>query len=62
MYTIIWQEKVGDDYIDRWDRVEKESLVPYLQEITKDDYVCAGDIWIFPPTADDLATTADEWL
>lgn len=60
MYTILWLE----NGLDRWDRFEsQEEIKNKLKEIEKHPDTCPlGDIWIFPPTADTLAFTGEDFL
>ena len=54
MWTIMWTENSQD----RWDRLEtKEEVMQLLDSLDKNSGVSKGDVWIFPPQADDLALT-----
>ena len=51
MWTIMWTENSQD----RWDRLEtKEEVMQLLDSLDKNSGVSKGDVWIFPPQADDL--------
>lgn len=54
MYTVIWQELNGNDFIDKWDRLEtKEEVFNLLKELENNPDVCENDVWIFPPEVDE---------
>lgn len=56
MYTVIWQELNGNDYMDKWDRFEtKEEVKELLDKLKKNQDVCEHDVWIFTPEADNYA-------
>lgn len=68
MYTVIWQETGVNKWdgrevsIDRWDRFEtKEEVKEHLAMLEASGSVCLGDVWIFPPQADDLAIEGDHF-
>lgn len=58
MYTVIWQE--GGQ--DRWDRFKtKKEVLKKLAEIDETPEASPlGDVWVFPPKADDFAFAGDE--
>lgn len=57
MWTIMWTENSQD----RWDRLEtKEEVMQLLDSLDKNSGVSKGDVWIFPPQADDLALTGND--
>lgn len=58
MYTVIWTEN-GSDHWDRFER--KEDVDSQLEQLKNNPEVCLGDIWIFPPQADEYAVAGDEW-
>ena len=54
MWTVLWK----DGEKDRWDRFETEDEVwELLDKLTENPDVCAGEAWIIPPAANDLALT-----
>lgn len=58
MWTIMWTENSQD----RWDRLEtKEEVMQLLDSLDKNSVVSKGDVWIFPPQADDLALTGNDF-
>lgn len=58
MWTIMWTENSQD----RWDRLEtKEEVMQLLDSLDKNSGVSKGDVWIFPPKADDLALTGNDF-
>ena len=58
MWTIMWTENSQD----RWDRLEtKEEVMQLLDSLDKKSGVSKGDVWIFPPQADDLALTGNDF-
>lgn len=58
MWTIMWTENSQD----RWDRLEtKEEVMQLLDSLDKNSGVSKGDVWIFPPQADDLALTGNDF-
>ena len=58
MWTIMWTENSQD----RWDRLEtKDELMQLLDSLDKNSCVSKGDLWIFPPQADDLALTGNDF-
>lgn len=58
MWTIMWTENSQD----RWDRLEtKEEVMQLLDSLDKNSGVSKGDAWIFPPQADDLALTGNDF-
>lgn len=58
MWTIMWTENSQD----RWDRLEtKEEVMQLLDSLDKNSSVSKGDVWIFPPQADDLALTGNDF-
>lgn len=60
MYTVIWQELNGNDYMDRWDSFETEEEVKeLLNKLAEDPNVCEHDVLIFTPEADNYAVGYD---
>ena len=58
MWTIMWTENSQD----RWDRLEtKEEVMQLLDSLDKNSGVSKGDVLIFPPQADDLALTGNDF-
>ena len=58
MWTIMWTENSQD----RWDRLEtKEEVMQLLDSLDQNSGVSKGDVWIFPPQADDLALTGNDF-
>lgn len=58
MWTIMWTENSQD----RWDRLEtKEEVMQLLDSLDKNSGVSKADVWIFPPQADDLALTGNDF-
>lgn len=58
MWTIMWTENSQD----RWDRLEtKEEVMQLLDSLDKNSGESKGDVWIFPPQADDLALTGNDF-
>lgn len=58
MWTIMWTENSQD----RWDRLEtKEEVMQLLDSLDNNSGVSKGDVWIFPPQADDLALTGNDF-
>ena len=58
MWTIMWTENSQD----RWDRLEtKEEVMQLLDSLDKNSGGSKGDVWIFPPQADDLALTGNDF-
>lgn len=58
MWTIMWTENSQD----RWDRLEtKEEVMQLLDSLDKNPGVSKSDVWIFPPQADELALTGNDF-
>ena len=58
MWTKMWTE----NYQDRWDRLEtKEEVMQLFDSLDNNSGVSKGDVWIFPPQADDLALTGNDF-
>lgn len=50
MYTVIWQELNGNDFIDKCDRLEtKKEVFNLLKELKNNPDVCKNDVFIFLP-------------
>ena len=58
MWTICWSSK---EHGDGWDRFEaREDVINLANTLHLEGDVCADDILIFPPEADELTIPYDE--
>lgn len=59
MYTMLWTENGAD----KWDRFSSAKEVrEKLTEIENNEEASPlGDVWIFPPKADDIAVTGEDF-
>ena len=63
MYTIPWQELRGNDYVDRWERLEtKEGVRKLLEDLKDNPDVCEDDVLIFLPDADDSTMDCEDFM
>lgn len=63
MYTILWQELRGNDYVDRWERLEtKEGVRKLLEDLKDNPDVCEYDVLIFLPDADDSTMDCEDFM
>jgi len=58
MWTICWS---SEEHGDGWDRFEtREDIINLANTLVCEGDVCADDIFIFPPEADELTIPYDE--